>query len=114
MAKAKLRARAPARIVSVSSAGQQAINFADVMLTCGYSGVRAYCQSKLAQVLFTFDLAEELAAGDVSATCLHPATYMPTKMVERPTSTLAEGVHATARLVTAPELAGVSGRYFSG
>jgi NAD(P)-dependent dehydrogenase (short-subunit alcohol dehydrogenase family) len=51
-----LKAGTPARIVNVSSAGQQAIDFDDVMLTRGYSGVRAYCQSKLAQILFTIDL----------------------------------------------------------
>ena len=51
-----IEARAPSRIVNVSSAGQQAIDFDDVMLTHGYSGVRAYCQSKLAQILFTIDL----------------------------------------------------------
>ena len=78
-----LRASAPARIVNVSSAGQQAIDFADVMLTRGYSGARAYCQSKLAQILFTFDLAEKLADTGITATCLHPATYMDTTMVRR-------------------------------
>ena len=56
-----LRAGAPSRIVNVSSAGQQAIDFDDVMLTHGYSGTRAYCQSKLAQIMFTVDLARELA-----------------------------------------------------
>jgi NAD(P)-dependent dehydrogenase (short-subunit alcohol dehydrogenase family) len=45
--------------------------------------MRAYCQSKLAQILFTFDLAEELAGTGVTATCLHPATYMDTTMVRR-------------------------------
>ena len=78
-----LQAGAPARIVNVSSAGQQAIDFADVMLTRGYSGARAYCQSKLAQVMFTFDLAERLAGTGITATCLHPATYMNTTMVRR-------------------------------
>src|SRR5207248_5765276 len=53
-----LRASAPARVVNVSSAGQMPIDFSDVMLERGYSGVRAYCQSKLAQVKFTFELAE--------------------------------------------------------
>jgi NAD(P)-dependent dehydrogenase (short-subunit alcohol dehydrogenase family) len=48
-----LASRKSACIVNVSSAGQQAIDFSDVMLTRGYSGVRAYCQSKLAQILFT-------------------------------------------------------------
>ena len=45
----------PARIVNVSSAGQQPIDFGDVMLTLGYSGTRAYCQSKLAQIMFTIE-----------------------------------------------------------
>src|SRR5581483_7858440 len=49
---------APARIVNVSSAGQAPIDFDDVMLERRYSGVQAYCQSKLAQVMMTFDLAE--------------------------------------------------------
>src|SRR5262249_28350518 len=52
-----IRKSAPARIVNVSSAGQQAIEFDDVMLTRHYDGVRAYCQSKLAQILFTVELA---------------------------------------------------------
>jgi NAD(P)-dependent dehydrogenase (short-subunit alcohol dehydrogenase family) len=76
-----LRHSAPARIVNVSSAGQAPINFRDVMLEHHYDGVQAYCQSKLALVMFTFDLAEELARTGVTANCLHPATYMPTKMV---------------------------------
>src|ERR1041385_7967514 len=75
-----LRASAPARIVNVSSIGQQAIDFDDVMLERSYSGMRAYCQSKLAQFMFTLDLAEELAPGQVTANALHPATYMPTKI----------------------------------
>src|SRR6266700_7390231 len=76
-----LRQSAPARIVNVSSAGQAPIDFGDVMLERRYDGVQAYCQSKLALVMFTFDLAEELAGTGVTANCLHPATYMPTKMV---------------------------------
>lgn len=105
---------APARIVQVSSAGQMAIDFDDVMLTRGYSGVRAYCQSKLAQVLFTMDLAEQLDGTGVTVNALHPATYMPTKIVDSPVSSIEDGVRATARLVTVPELATVTGRYFNG
>jgi NAD(P)-dependent dehydrogenase (short-subunit alcohol dehydrogenase family) len=109
---------APARVVSVSSAGQAPLDFDDVMLERHYDGVQAYCQSKLAQIMFTFDLAEELSGEAISATCLHPATYMPTKMVRaagvRPSSTLEEGVEATLRLVADPQLAGVSGAYFNG
>jgi hypothetical protein len=54
----------------------------------------------------------------VSANCLHPATYMPTKMVLsggiEPYSTLEQGTEATLRLIVAEELDGVSGRYFNG
>ncbi len=113
-----LAARAPSRIVNVSSAGQQAIDFSDVMLTRGYSGVRAYCQSKLAQILFTIDLAEELKGRNVTVNCLHPATYMDTTMVRlsgaRPVSTVEEGGAAILRLVESPALEGRSGLYFNG
>jgi NAD(P)-dependent dehydrogenase (short-subunit alcohol dehydrogenase family) len=109
---------APARVVNVSSAGQAPIDFDDVMLERHYDGVHAYCQSKLAQIMFTFDLAEELDGELVSATCLHPATYMPTKMVRAagasPISTLEAGVEATRRLVADPQLEGVTGAYFNG
>jgi NAD(P)-dependent dehydrogenase (short-subunit alcohol dehydrogenase family) len=107
---------APARIVNISSAGQAPVDFDDVMLEHGYAGMQAYCQSKLALVMFTFDLAEELSERGVTANCLHPGTYMPTKMVlaagVTPRDSLESGVHATARLVAAPDLAKVSGRYF--
>lgn len=109
-----LTASAPARIVNVASAGQAAIDFDDVMLEHGYSGVRAYCQSKLAQILATFTLAEQLQGTGVTATCLHPATYMPTKIVPSPVSTLQEGVNATLRLAADPALDGVTGAYFNG
>ena len=113
-----VRDSAPARIVNVSSAGQAPIDFDDLMLERHYSGVQAYCQSKLAQVMFTFDLAEELDPSAVTANCLHPATYMPTKMVHaagvNPASSLEEGRDATLRLVADPELDGVTGRYFNG
>lgn len=108
-----LRACAPARIVQVSSAGQAPLDFDDVMLTRRYDGTQAYCQSKLAQILFTLDLAAELEGTGVTANALHPSTYMPTKMVlADPRSTVADGVEATARLVTDPGLETVSGRYF--
>ena len=113
-----LERSAPARIVNVASAGQMPIDFGDVMLTRGYSGTRAYCQSKLAQILFTFDLADELRDRGVTATALHPATYMPTKMVlaarGSAVSTLEEGVEAVVRLVADPALDGVTGVYFNG
>jgi NAD(P)-dependent dehydrogenase (short-subunit alcohol dehydrogenase family) len=104
----------PSRIVNVSSIGQQAIDFDDPMLTRGYSGVRAYCQSKLAQILFTFDLSEQLEGRNVTVTCLHPATYMPTKIVPSPISTIEEGVTATVRLITEPDPGLTRSKFFDG
>ena len=113
-----IEASAPSRIVNVSSAGQAPIDFDDVMLTRRYSGVQAYCQSKLAQVMFTIDLAGQLRDAGVTANCLHPATYMPTKMVLSagvdPVSPLEQGTDATLRLIADPALDTVSGRYFNG
>jgi NAD(P)-dependent dehydrogenase (short-subunit alcohol dehydrogenase family) len=113
-----IRDSAPARIVNVASAGQQAIDFDDLMLLRGYSGTRAYCQSKLAQIMLTIDLAEELRGSGVTVNALHPATYMATTMVRQagitPWSTVEEGAEAILNLATSPALEGQSGRYFDG
>ncbi len=113
-----LKASTPARIVNVSSVGQQAIDFSDVMLTRGYSGVRAYCQSKLAQIMFTFDLAEELAGSGVTANCLHPATYMDTTMVRQagvaPISSVEQGADAILNLAAGTALEGHTGLHYDG
>ena len=111
--------RAPkARIVNVASAGQQPIEFSDVMLERDYSGVRAYRQSKLAEVLFTLDLAQELKGRPITVNCLHPATFMDTTMVRRagvkPISTVEEGGTAILQLVASPALEDKSGLYFDG
>ncbi|MBX6323543.1 MAG: SDR family NAD(P)-dependent oxidoreductase [Rhodospirillaceae bacterium] len=106
----------PARIVNVASAGQHAIDFSDVMLEHGYEGTRAYRQSKLAQVMTTFGLAEELKDAGVTVNCLHPGTYMDTRMVTEagiaPLSSVEDGASAVIHLATAPELAGCTGLYF--
>jgi NAD(P)-dependent dehydrogenase (short-subunit alcohol dehydrogenase family) len=111
---ALLKRSSPARIVNVSSVGQTAIDFDDPMIPRGYSGVRAYCQSKLAQIMSTIDLASELAGRGVTVNALHPATFMPTKIVSTPTSTLEEGVHATMRLVADDSISATTGKYFNG
>jgi NAD(P)-dependent dehydrogenase (short-subunit alcohol dehydrogenase family) len=107
-----------ARIVNVSSLGQYPIDFDDVMLTRGYSGSRAYAQSKLAQIMFTFDLARELDPATVIINCLHPATYMATTMVRQsgvtPLSTVQEGAEAILNLAVSEELNGRSGEFFNG
>jgi NAD(P)-dependent dehydrogenase (short-subunit alcohol dehydrogenase family) len=104
------------RIVNVASIGQQPIDFDDVMLERSYDGFRSYAQSKLAQVMFTFELAERLDSGGPTVNALHPATLMDTKMVResfgRTQDTVEEGARAVERLVTDPSLDGVSGRYF--
>jgi NAD(P)-dependent dehydrogenase (short-subunit alcohol dehydrogenase family) len=111
-----LKESAPARIINVASLGQQPLDFDDLMLEHDYSGIRAYCQSKLAQIISGFDLAERVPAEQVTVNSLHPATFMPTKMVlaERGSSvdTLETGVGATERLTSEPALAGVTGRFF--
>ncbi|MFI9321709.1 SDR family NAD(P)-dependent oxidoreductase [Kitasatospora aureofaciens] len=111
-----LRASAPARIVNVASAGQEAVDFDDLMLEHGYNGTSAYCRSKLAQIACGFELAARVPAAEVTVNSLHPSTYMPTKMVLQEighsVDSLEDGVTATHRLVTDPALAGVTGRYY--
>jgi NAD(P)-dependent dehydrogenase (short-subunit alcohol dehydrogenase family) len=75
------RGRAP-RIVSVSSRSAAPIEFDNVMLERGYTGYRAYSQSKLAQVMFTIDLAAELASKGIVAYAVHPATGMDTTLLK--------------------------------
>ena len=108
----------PARIVNVSSLGQHPIDFEDIMLTRGYSGSRAYAQSKLAQIMFTFDLARELDPASITANCLHPATYMATTMVRQsgvtPISSVEEGAEAILNLAVLQELNERSGQFFNG
>ena len=112
-----LKKSTPARIVNVSSLGQEAIDFDDVMMTNDYSGMRAYRQSKLAQILFTIDLAPELAGSGVTVNALHPATFMNTNMVRQfgtPMTTVEEGADAILKQAIAPEMAGQSGLFFNG
>src|SRR6266487_1621147 len=111
-----LRESAPARVVNVASIGQHPIDFDDLMIENGYSGMRAYGQSKLAQIMSGFELASRVPATAVTVNSLHPATYMPTKMVlaeiGHHIDSLEDGVYATERLVSDPALAGTTGRFF--
>ena len=111
-----LRSNAPARVVQVSSLGQAPIDFDDPMLTGAYTGLQAYCQSKLAQVMHAADLTDSVPADELTVNSLHPATFMPTKIVleERGAAvdTLELGTRSTLRLALDPALDGISGRFF--
>ena len=109
-----LRAAPAPRVVNVASGAQLPIDFDDPMLTTGYDDGRAYAQSKLAQVLFTFDLAEEMQGAKVNA--LHPASMMNTSMVlsrgAAARSDIEEGVVAVVNLVESPAVG--TGEYYNG
>jgi NAD(P)-dependent dehydrogenase (short-subunit alcohol dehydrogenase family) len=113
-----LKASAPSRIVNVASLGQQPIDFDDVMLAKDYSGTRAYAQSKLAQIMFTIDLASELKGSGVTVNSLHPATYMNTTMVREggisPISTIEQGGAAILHLAAGDDVSDKSGLFFNG
>ena len=111
--------RAPkARVVNVSSVGQQAIDFNNVMLEKKYDGFGAYKQSKLAMIMFTFDLAEELKEKGIIVNCLHPASLMPTKMVyeyfDTVMSTLEQGAGAVEQLAVSESIENETGKYYDG
>ena len=112
----RLLSSTPSRIVNVSSLAANPIDFDDVMIENNFSGRRAYGQSKLSQVMMTFDLAEELEGTGVMVNALHPATYMDTRMVRRlgqtPMATVDEGATAVMQLVTSTEIEG--GQFFNG
>jgi NAD(P)-dependent dehydrogenase (short-subunit alcohol dehydrogenase family) len=112
-----VQASAPARIVNVASLGQHPLDFDDMMLEHGYDGTRAYGQSKLAQIMSGFELAQRLPGDRVTVNSLHPSTYMPTKMVLQEighqVDSLEDGVAATRRLATDPAIARITGRFFN-
>ncbi|MFJ3990852.1 SDR family NAD(P)-dependent oxidoreductase [Streptomyces sp. NPDC090032] len=111
-----LKASAPTRVVNVASMGQERIDFDDVMLERDYEGLRAYCRSKLALIMATFALGAELEGTGVTVNALHPAHLMDTEGVRAygftPVTGIDEGVRPTVRLITDPELASTTGRYF--
>ncbi len=111
-----LRKAAPSRIVNVSSAGQSPVNFEDIMLEKKFSGGTAYTQSKLALIMFTIDLAEQLKNENITVNSLHPGTYLDTNMVHRsgiePWGKPETGADAEAFLATSSKLENITGKYF--
>ena len=124
----RLRTSAPARIVTVSSGAQAMgrLDFDDLQGERGYSGQRAYNQSKLANVVFTYELARRLEGSGVTATVLHPGVvrtafgqedsrgWMRLMLpVVRPFMKSPErGAETSIYLASSPEVEGVSGQYF--
>ncbi|HEY7041088.1 MAG TPA: SDR family oxidoreductase [Methylomirabilota bacterium] len=124
-----LLASAPARVINVSSEAHRwgSIRFDDLMGEQGYDGWKAYAQSKLANVLFTYELARRLHGTGVTANCLHPglvgtafASRGPTAIrilsrLARPfLRSPARGAATSVYLASAPEVATVTGQYFAG
>ena len=111
----KIVASAPSRIVNVSSLAQSPIDFSDVMLERPGRAGEGYGQSKLAQMLFTVDLAQELTGKNVIVTALHPATLMDTTLVReagaRARSTVDEGADAVMKQITGDVQ---SGQFYDG
>jgi retinol dehydrogenase-14 len=125
----RLKESAPARVVTVASNAQALgrIDFADLQGAQAYSGTRAYNQSKLANVLFTYELARRLPATAVTANALHPGVVSTSFGAEDPggvqrllvpfmrpfMKSPAQGAATSRHLASAPELARVTGRYFA-
>lgn len=112
-----LEASAPARIVNVASIGQRPLDFNDIMMTENYNQLSAYSQSKLAQIMFTITLAEQLDSSEIIVNSLHPATFMDTPMVtstgRQPMATVEEGADAVMQLAVGSNVAGQTGLYFN-
>ena len=108
---------APARIVNVSSMGQAPIDFDDVMMERSYNSGDAYRRSKLAQIMFTIDLAAKLDPAKITVTSVHPARSMNTPRVInggfQPLSTVEEGAESVMQLAVSPEVKGVTGVYYN-
>ena len=123
----KLCASAPARIVNLASGAHRGatIRFDDLMGARAYDGWRAYAQSKLANIVFTYELARRLAGTGVTANCLHPgavatnfanagpALIRLAVRIGRPfMKSPARGAATSIYLASSPEVEGVSGKYF--
>jgi NAD(P)-dependent dehydrogenase (short-subunit alcohol dehydrogenase family) len=116
--KSTLGIERPSKIVNVAAAGQVPIDFDNAMLERSYDGRRACAQSKLANIMHAFDLAQELDPSRVTTNALHPATFMDTGMVRAtgiaPVNSIDAGADAVLALLTRPDLEGKSGLYFDG
>jgi len=125
----RLISSAPARVVTVSSNAQGIgkIDFDDLMGERTYSGQRAYNQSKLANVMFTYELARRFRGTGVTATALHPGMTNTSFSVDDPSGAFAplvavmrpfmrspqKGAETPVYLASSPEVEGLTGQYFA-
>ena len=127
----RLRESAPARIVNVASTAhntaRKGIPFDDLQSTRRYRGMRVYGESKLANILFTLELARRLAGTGVTANALHPGTVrtgygadgdargflaVGIKIAKPFFLSPAQGARTSIYLASSPEVAGITGQYF--
>jgi NAD(P)-dependent dehydrogenase (short-subunit alcohol dehydrogenase family) len=123
----QLRAGAPSRIINVSSGTHAgaALDFADLQGEMSYSGNRAYSQSKLANILFTYELARRLVGTGITANCLHPgviatqllADYMGVPVAGRALARTfgakpEAGAETIVYLATSSDVESITGKYF--
>jgi retinol dehydrogenase-14 len=125
----RLKADAPSRVVTVSSGASSAgrIEFDDLQGARDYSGQRAYNQSKLANVMFTNELARRLAGTGVTANSLHPGVVhtnfgaedqawwftVVSRVIYPLLKTPAQGAETPIYLASSPEVGGVTGKFFA-
>jgi len=123
-----LKSSAPARIVNVASDSHmnEHLNFDDLQFNRMYNPVHAYGRSKLANVLFTYELARRLTDSGVTANALHPGAvatniwnrpmpwlkFLMEPLMRRVAITPQEGAKTSIYLATSPEVEGVTGKYF--
>jgi retinol dehydrogenase-14 len=125
----RLKHSAPARVVTVASGAHTMgrIDFDDLMGETSYSGAQAYNQSKLANVLFSYELARKLRGSGVTANVLHPGVVRTAFGAEDPGrvqrlfvpfarhffKTPAQGAATSVHLASSPDLEQVTGQYFA-
>jgi len=102
-------------VINVASAGQETVDFSDLMTERGYGGVRAYCRSKLAMIMMTLDCAEQHPGLQVQS--LHPGTYLDSGMVReagiQPLGPVSTGARSIVGVLEQALGGGASGRYFN-
>jgi NAD(P)-dependent dehydrogenase (short-subunit alcohol dehydrogenase family) len=119
----RLRASAPARVVTLSSGAHRGaeLRLDDVEMRGGYNGLRQYANTKLANVLFTRELARRVPPAQVTANAMHPGVvgtellfggWAPLRLLKPFMRTPEQGARTTVYLASSPDVAAVTGEYF--